>query len=134
MNKECENLALYFYGEMEPQQAAAFKQHLLHCKDCQREMAFLQQMQAALVLPAAPQQLAEQVLAQARPARRWTWLFAPALALVLLLGVGGLFWRMGPSASAFSDDGVSFMASISAEADEEYNSFVSDFEAFEEEF
>ena len=68
MNKECENLALYFYGEMEPQQAAAFKQHLQHCKHCQQEISFMQQMQAALVPPAAPQALTERVLVQARPA------------------------------------------------------------------
>lgn len=134
MNKECENLALYFYGEMEPQQAAAFKQHLQHCAHCQQEMAFMQQMQAALLPPAAPQALTERVLVQARPVRRWSWVFKPALALVLLLGIGGFFWRMGPAVSALDDTGDGFLAYISAEADEEYNSFVSDFEAFEEQF
>lgn len=134
MNKECENLALYVYGEMQPQQAAAFKEHLQHCPACRREMAFMQQMQAALVPPAAPQALTEKVLAQARPAHRWVWLLKPALALVLLFGLGGLFWHMGPGTQPMNDFNDDFMAYISAEADEEYNDFVLDFEAFEEEF
>ncbi len=135
MKNECENLTLYFYGELEAQQAAAFKEHLAQCPHCQREMDFLQQTQQALVPPAAPQTLVEGVLAGASAGKGW-WrrVVKPVLAAALVLGAGVFFFLTGPYMSRFQDDGQELVAYISAEADEEYNSFVADFEAFEERF
>ena len=135
MKNECENMTLYFYGELEPQQAAAFQEHLAHCPHCQREMAFLQQTQQALVPPAAPEQVVQGALAPALAGKGW-WrrVFKPALATALVLGAGVFLFISGPFGSRFDDDGQEWMAYISAEADEEYNSFVADFEAFEAKF
>ena len=66
MKNLCEQAALYFYGELDAQQEAAFRTHLENCPACQRELAFLKQTQAALVAPAAPAQLVEQVLGAQR--------------------------------------------------------------------
>ncbi len=136
MKNECENILLYFYGELEPQQAAAFQEHVAQCPHCRREMAFLQQTQQALVPPAAPQTLVEGVLAGAAAGKQgwWSRIVKPALAAALVLGAGVLFFFTGPYRSRYQDDGAELMAYISAEADEEYNNFVADFEAFEEKF
>lgn len=135
MKNECENLTLYFYGELEPERAAAFKAHLPHCPRCQSELLFLRRTQEALVPPAAPQTVVQGVLAPAKAQGGYLWqVLKPALATVLVLGLGIYFFVSGPRLHSFIDDGKDFVAYISAEADEEYNTFAREFEAFENEF
>lgn len=138
MNQQCENLTLYFYGELEPEQAAAFKEHLAACPRCQTELLFLQRTQEALVPPGAPKTVVDGVLAAPASARRaghMLWqVLKPALATVLVLGLGIYFFVAGPSLHTFAEEGKELVAYISAEADEEYHNFVNEFEAFESEF
>ena len=56
----------------------------------------------------------------------------PADGLVAALGV--FFFVSGPRMHRLADDRTDLMASISVEADDEYNSFAADFEAFENKF
>ena len=132
MKKVCEQVALYFYGEMSAPQAAQFKKHLNSCAACQREMAFLQATQAALVPPAAPQAVVERVL-QRHKVPFWKRLYKPALggALVLLLGVYGFFRLPLHHTEQTTQDWIAY---VSVESDEQYQSFVTDFEAFETDF
>lgn len=136
MEKECENLTLYFYGELEPPRAAEFKKHLRVCPRCAAELLFLQRTQEALVPPAAPKTVVEGVLAPARQSGGgYLWqVLKPALATALVLGLGIYFFAAGPRMHGFIDEGKDLVASISAEADEEYNKFAQEFDAFENEF
>ncbi len=134
MKKECENVTLYFYGELEAQEKALFEAHLPHCPLCQKELAFLAKTQEALVPPAAPQALVEAVLAQAKPVSFWRKFYKPALGLAATMAAGVCLWVMGPQTQQTLPESASWLAYVSVEADEEYNSFVREFEAFEKEF
>ena len=134
MKNVCEQAALYFYGELDEKQAAQFKAHLDGCEACRNELDFLKQTQAALVPPAAPAAVVEQVLRKAKPLPWWRRVYRPALAAVLLCAIGVWSFLGAPSGKNLADDTVDWTAYISTEADAEYNSFVSDFEAFEAEF
>ena len=135
MKNVCEQAPLYFYGELDEQQAAQFREHLNSCAACKKELDFLQQMQAALVPPAAPAAAVEQVLRKVKPLPWWRRVYRPALAAVLLCGIGVWSFLGAPSSvRKTADDSFDWTAYISTEADEEYNQFVADFAAFEEEF
>lgn len=134
MTKSCENLALYFYGELDEPAAAQFKQHLAGCARCQRELLFLQHTQQALVPPAAPQAVVEKVLAPAKkPLPSWWRAWRVAAAGVLVVGLGIYYFAAGPR-PALSDESAELVAYISADADADYQQFVSDFEVFEQQF
>ncbi|MBR3632442.1 MAG: zf-HC2 domain-containing protein [Elusimicrobiaceae bacterium] len=132
MKNICEQAALYFYGEMDAQQAAQFKQHLANCEACRREIAFLQATQEALFPPAAPQAIVERVL-QGKKIPFWKRVYKLALggALVLILGVYGFFHL---PLNQTEQNNTDWIAYVSVEADTQYQSFVTDFEAFENDF
>lgn len=134
MKNICEQAALYFYDELEPAQRAAFQTHLKECNACQKELAFMQQVQAALVPPAAPQAVVEQVLRKPQRVSFWRAWCKPAFIAVLLMGlaVGGYFGR--GMLQNTSQDTQEWLAYVSDDIDEEYYNFVSEFEAFENEF
>lgn len=132
MKKECENLALYFYGELDAPRAADFKAHLQTCAGCRRELELMRLTQEALVPPAAPQELVERVWAGGRKPALWRWARTAAAAAVLA-GVCVYAFVAGPGLRS-ADDGGELTAYISAVADAEYNRFVMDFESFENEF
>ena len=135
MKNICEQAPLYFYGELEEKQAADFRAHLDTCKMCQREIAFLKQTQAALVPPAAPVAIVEKVLRKAKPLPWWKRVCKPALAAGLICGLCVWSFLGAPSSvQNSSDDNIDWIAYVSAEDDEEYNNFITDFAAFEEEF
>ncbi len=135
MTKLCENLALYFYGELDEPAAAQFKRHLAGCAHCQKELLFLQHTQQALVPPTAPQAVVEKVLAPAKKALPGWWrAWRAAVAGVLVLGLGVYYFAAGPRGAALPDDAAELVAYISAEADADYQQFVSDFEVFEQQF
>ena len=132
MKNICEQVALYFYGELAEAQALAFKEHLANCSTCQREMAFLKQMQAALVPPAAPAALVDKVLRKAKPLPWWRRVYKPAVVAVLMCGVGlGVFFG---GYFNKTDADTDWLAYVSTDIDAEYNDFVVDFEAFETDF
>ena len=134
MTKPCENVALYFYGELDEPAAAQFKRHLAGCARCQKALLFLQHAQQALVPPAAPQAVVEKVLAPAKKTLPgWRRVWRAVLAGVLVLGLGIYYFAAGPH-PALADDGAELVAYISAEADADYQQFVSDFEVFEQQF
>ena len=132
MNKICEQAALYFYGELDARQQAAFKEHLPGCAACQKELVFLEQTQAALLPPAAPAGLVEKVLRQAQPLPWWKRMYKPVLAAVLMCALGlGVF--LGGHVDKPLDSDMDWLSYVSAEDDTEYNDFVADFEVFEAE-
>ena len=71
MNRECENVILFFYGELDPAHTAAFEKHLQSFAHCQKDLAFLRQMQQALVPAAAPQHAVQAALDARRRTGRW---------------------------------------------------------------
>ncbi|MBR3604327.1 MAG: zf-HC2 domain-containing protein [Elusimicrobiaceae bacterium] len=135
MKKECENLTLYFYGELEEQEKALFQAHLPHCPICQKELVFLQRTQEALVPPAAPQALVEAVLAQAKPVSFWRKFYKPALGLAATMAAGVCLLVLSPAKTQQpTSQSANWLAYVSVEADEEYNSFLQEFETFENGF
>ena len=134
MNRECENVSLYFYGELDPSRAADFEKHLRSCAHCQKDLAFLRQMQQALVPSAAPQNSVQVVLEARSRTSWWRRVLRPALATGLVVALGVFFFVSGPRMQRLSDDNTDLMAYISVEADDEYNNFAADFEAFENKF
>lgn len=134
MNRECENVSLYFYGELDPSRTADFEKHLRSCAHCQKDLAFLRQMQPALVPSAAPQNSVQVVLEARSRTSWWRRVLRPALATGLVVALGVFFFVSGPRMQRLSDDNTDLMAYISVEADDEYNNFAADFEAFENKF
>lgn len=135
MKKECENVTLYFYGELEEAEKTLFRTHLEHCPFCQKELSFLQQTQQALVPPAAPQALVEAVLAQTKPVSFWRKFYKPALGLVATLAAGVCLLVLSPNQTPQPlQQQANWLAYVSVEADEEYNRFLQEFETFENEF
>lgn len=134
MKNMCEQAALYFYGEMDANQRAAFKAHLDTCPACRKELAFLEQTQAALVPPAAPEQVVEAVLRKPEPISFWRRFSKPVLAasLIVCLCVGGFVGRAVLQNN--TEDTPGWLAYVSDELDTDYDSFLMDFEAFEEDF
>ena len=134
MKKICEQAPLYFYGELDKEQAAAFKAHLTDCPACQREIAFMQQTQAALVSPAAPQAVVESVLRKPQELPFWRRVYKPVLAaaLVVCLGVWGFMGRATLQNDMDVNEG--WLAYVSEDIDADYYDFLTDFEAFEAEF
>lgn len=88
MNPPCDNLDLFFDGELPPGERAAFEQHLVGCAECQRGLHDLLQMTAA-TMPVAR----EAAVVPLRP-RRAAWrvaapLLAVAAAAAIAIGLPG---------------------------------------------
>lgn len=134
MKNICEQAALYFYGEMEQAQISAFEKHLAECAACRQELAFLKQMQEALEPAAAPSKLVQQVLIQPKPVSWWRKLYKPVLAGMLVLGIG--VWGTLQVANTRQEMNAeqTWLAYVSDDLDNEYKSFMADFEMFEAEF
>ena len=89
----------YFDGELDAARAAEFERHLQACGDCQRSLEGMKSLSLRLrssdLNERASQQLRDRIQKQiglpskAPAASPWRWLFAPALALVV---VGAVFW------------------------------------------
>ncbi|MBR2864655.1 MAG: zf-HC2 domain-containing protein [Elusimicrobiaceae bacterium] len=134
MKKECENVTLYFYGELDQEEMTAFKAHLPHCPLCQKELSFLENVQTALVPPAAPQNVVNAVLAQTKKVSFWQKIFRPALGIGAALAAGVFFLVMGPNPSQTAPDNTDWLAYVSVQSDEDFNNFAQEFEIFENEF
>ena len=135
MNKLCEQAPLYFYGELDEKQAAQFRAHLANCSACKREIAFMQQTQAALVAPAAPQAVVEAVLRKPQAVSSWRRVYKWALAATLVIGLGVWgFWGVENRQAAVEEEDLGWLAYVSEDLDTEYYNFMTELEAFEEEF
>ena len=134
MKKECENVTLYFYGELDQEQMTAFKAHLPHCPLCQKELSFLENVQTALVPPAAPQAVVDAVLAQTKKVSFWQKILKPALGVGAAMAAGVFFLMMSPNLSQSTADNTDWLAYVSVQADEDFDSFAQEFEIFENEF
>lgn len=134
MKKTCELAPLYFYGELEQQQAKQFRAHLQECAVCQREIAFLHQIQAALLPPAAPVGLVEKVLQQRKALPFWQRIYKPVLATVLIVGLGVWAFMGQEHVQNTADTGENWLAYVSEDIDADYDNFLADFEVFEAEF
>ena len=134
MKNICEQAPLYVYGELNEEQATAFKAHLENCPMCQREIALMQQTQAALISPAAPQAVVESVLRKPKVLPFWRRVYKPVLAAVLVVGLGvwGFMGRATLQNEGNANDG--WLAYVSEDIDADYYDFLTDFEAFEAEF
>ena len=134
MKNLCKEVALYFYGEMDAKQRAAFKAHLDTCPACRKELAFLEQTQAALVPPAAPEQVVQAVLRKPEPISFWRRCSKPvwAFSLIVCLCVGGFVGRAVLQNN--TEDTPAWLTYVSDDLDAEYDSFLTDFEVFEKDF
>lgn len=134
--KMCEQLLLYAQGGLEGADKTAFETHLAACRSCQKELAFLKRVDAALVPPAAPQSAVERIFAKTTRKKpffaglRWK----PALAGAAMLGLGIFIFLAGlqPDKTAF--DAREVIAYMSENLDAEYLSFADDLAALESEF
>ena len=133
MKKICEQVVLYFYDELDSKQRDAFAAHMASCPECQKEFAFLTRMQEALVPPAAPQAVVERVLQRPQPVPFWHRFYKPVLGGVCVLLLGVYAWFQFPL-KAVDANTTDWVAYVSVEADEEYQNFMTEFEAFEAEF
>jgi hypothetical protein len=93
-----ENLPLFVYGDLQPEEATAVEGHLSNCAVCRREQVELQSVRAALNAVSVPsvrvdltQLLREATALRASQARRWRRVaialgsMAAALVIVLML-------------------------------------------------
>ena len=89
----------YFDGELDAASAAKFERHLQACDDCQRSLEGMKtlslQLRSSDLNERASGEFRERIRKQiglpsgTAAASSWRWLFAPALALVV---VGAVFW------------------------------------------
>ena len=132
--KLCENLMLYAQGELEGAEKARFEEHLEKCPSCQKELAFLTQMDEALSAPAAPAGVVEELFSKTTRKKSFLAGWKPVFASTALLGVALFLTFIGlqPDKAAF--DASEVIAYMSENLDAEYQSFAEDLAAFEEEF
>lgn len=89
----------YFDGELDAARAAEFERHLQSCGDCRSRLEQIKSLSVRLHAADLSERASTQLRAQIQKnvgipsktpaASSWRWLFAPALALVV---VGAVFW------------------------------------------
>ncbi|MDF2720616.1 MAG: hypothetical protein K0Q59_291 [Paenibacillus sp.] len=113
-NSPCEQLFAYFLGELAGEEKQAFQMHLTVCPSCREELDGLRQVWDALpyTMPQLelPEQIKEEVLGavihsekdrqpvpRTERNRKRSWMYATAIALVVLVGSAGwieaIRWR-----------------------------------------
>ncbi|WP_177748787.1 zf-HC2 domain-containing protein [Candidatus Avelusimicrobium fimicolum] len=135
MNNTCEKAVLYAAGELTADEKAAFETHLKTCASCRAEVALLNKTQEALIPPAAPGVVVEELFAKTtRKKISFLAVWKTALAGTAVLGVGIFFLlaTLHPDRAAF--DTTEIVAYMSEHLDEDYQNFSSDLELFEEDF
>lgn len=129
----CKQVLLYQSGELTPQEAAAFKQHLATCKACQARLAWAQTVEQSVNAPAAPAELVERVLLKTtrRPSvwkRFRAVLVGGVAAIAIAVGVGVHMWQQ----PTFTN--TELVAYMSQSNQDEYATFLSDLDLFEQTF
>lgn len=131
--KECKNIMLYLAGELNPQERAAFKRHLVECRACRAELTLWQAAQEQVQAPAAPAPVVEALFAKTtRKPKFWQAFFRPAwvaCALAAVLVAGGLMWQERPGY-----DSREVMAYMNTHLEEDYQTFALDLAQLEAEF
>lgn len=129
----CKQVLLYQSGELSSQEAEAFKKHLATCKDCQAHLALANATEQSLTAPAAPAELVEKVLLKTtRRASAWkrfrAVLVGGVAAVAIAVGVGVHMWQKP------SFDNAELVAYMSQSNQDEYATFLSDLDLFEQTF
>lgn len=130
----CKQVLLYQSGELSSQEAEAFKKHLATCKDCQARLALASATEQSLMAPAAPAELVEKVLLKTtRRVSVWkrfrAVLVGGVAAVAIAVGVGVHMWQQ-PS----SFNNTELVAYMSQSNQDEYATFLSDLDLFEQTF
>ncbi len=129
----CKQVLLYQSGELSAQKTAAFKKHLATCKNCQARLAWANTVeQAAATVSAAPAHLVERVLLKTtrRPSvwKRFRAVLAGSVAMVALAVGVGMYMHQSPASHA------ELVAYMSQTSQDEYATFSSDLDLFEQIF
>lgn len=129
----CKQVLLYQSGELSAQEIVAFKAHLATCKSCQAKLALAHATEQSLAAPAAPADLVERVLLKTtRRTSAWkrfraVWAGGVA-AIAIAVGVGIHMWQP----AAFNN--AELVAYMSQSNPDEYATFLSDLDLFEQTF
>lgn len=132
----CNEILLYASGEMNATQKQAFEAHLKTCPKCQHALRFITQTEEALAAPAAPAHLVDQVFAKTTRRRKahWLWVLKPVLTGTALLGIGLLTMATFHHSDKAPLNSDNFTAYMSEHLDDDYQTFSSDLDLFEQYF
>ena len=132
---ECEKILLYAQHELAPEEEQAMKTHIQTCNSCQEQLAFLNQLDQALVAPAVPADVVDRVLAQTSRKKTafFSWKKIVAVAATALIGI--VVW-MDVAHHSVSDSfaGEDLVAYMQKNLDQEYQWMEEDLAAMEEYF
>ena len=131
-----EQVLLFTAGELNEDEKKSFQAHLKTCPKCQAALRFVTQVEENLSAPAAPAALVDKVFAKTTRKRKssWLWGWKPALTATAMLGMGLLCvstFRHTDKTTPYSEDFSSYM---SENLDEDYQTFSSDLDLFEQYF
>ena len=131
-----EKLLLYAADELDAAGKAEVRAHLNSCSKCQASLRFITASQEALNAPAAPAALVDAVFAKTTRRKKAFRLFGwkPLLTGAAALGIGLLCLATLHPTDKNLLSGDDFIAYMSENLDEEYQSFSSDLALFEEDF
>lgn len=132
--KICEKVMSYAFGEMDAAEEKVFKEHLVGCDACQKEVRFLQLQKEALLPSAAPAEIVENLFAKTTRKKSFFAGLKPALLSTACLCMGVFVFWVGLSPDRAAFDAGEVVAYMSENLDEEYLSFAEELSAFEEEF
>jgi anti-sigma factor RsiW len=132
----CNEILLYASGEMNATQKQAFEAHLKTCPKCQSALRFITQTEDALAAPAAPAHLVDKVFAKTTRRRKshWLWVLKPVLTGTALLGIGLLTMATFHHSDKNTLNSDNFTAYMSEHLDDDYQTFSSDLDLFEQYF
>ena len=126
----CKQILLYQSGDLNPQEAEAFKKHLATCKACQARLALAQATEQSLTAPAAPAALIEKVLQKTtrRPSlfKRFRMVLAGSMTMVALAVGVGMYMHQQPATHA------EFVAYMNQSNQTEYVTFAQDLDLLEQ--
>lgn len=132
--KACEKILLFAQHELPDNEQQMMRQHIQTCTDCQKELAFLSQLEAALIPPAAPAETVDKLFA--KTTRRTTTVFSRWKKLVFagmsMAILGLLCWNITDSSTPFDTQEV--VAYMNTHLEREYQNLEEDLAALEEDF
>ena len=131
-----EKLLLYAADELDAAGKEEVRAHLNNCPKCQASLRFITASQEALTAPAAPAALVDAVFAKTTRRKKAYWFLGwkPLLTGAAALGIGLLCLATLHPTDKNWLSGEDFIAYMSENLDEEYQSFSNDLALFEEDF
>ncbi len=127
---KCDKLTLLEQGKLE---YTAWTQHANTCPVCREMLRTQEAISAALTAPAAPAELVEKVFAKTTRKRSWLVRWRAVLAsgaAILLVAVGAVYHLREPQPFNATD----LVAYMHQNTQDEYDTFLSDLDIFEQEF